>query len=237
MSRAGRVIGGASDGGRWMRHAGQMSEKRYPSVSGAWKRAKEGGARQKVIASSIHAVRRTKPTGPDQARAALIAEAARQGVTDLSERELKTMTDAVQLSPKDAATQAVSKGTAGVRSLWSGLQSAKPAWVELPDDVAALNLRGDQSLVPVVVEVEAPDLVQRLASELPAQNDGARSFDVWIARDPGTGAAAVCVGSLRLGHVPANHVAPIDAELDRRRFWVGASVRDGVVTVGLPDRA
>lgn len=214
-----------------------MSDKRKGSLSDAWKRAKEGGARQKAIATSIHAVRRTKPAGPEQARAALIAEAGRQGVTDLSDRELKTMTDAVHLSPKDTATQAVSKGTAGARSLWAGLQSSTPAWVELPDDVAALNLRADQTLVPVVVEIEAQDLVQRLATELPVQRDGGRGFNAWIARDPGTGAAAVCVGSLRLGRVPGDHVAPIAAELDRRRFWVGASVRTGVVTVGLPDRA
>ncbi|MGH8860233.1 MAG: hypothetical protein ACRDVG_03190 [Jatrophihabitantaceae bacterium] len=214
-----------------------MSEKRAAPLSRMWKRAKAGVPRQKVIASTIHAVRRSKPGSEERAREALITEAARQGVADLSAKELKAMTDAVVLKPKDAATQAVSKGTAGVKSLWASLQTAQPAWVDLPDDVAALNLRSDQTLVAVPIEVEAPEVVQRLIDELPAEKDGARTFDAWIALEPATDTAAVCVGSLRLGRVPAARAAVIRDELVRRRFWVGASVRDGIVTVGLPDQA
>ena len=83
-----------------------MSERESP-LSKVWKRAKEGAPRQKVIASTIHTVRRSKPGSAAQARGALIAEAAKQGVTDLSDKELATMTDAVTMSAKEAASTAV----------------------------------------------------------------------------------------------------------------------------------
>jgi hypothetical protein len=216
-----------------------VSERESP-VSKIWKRAKESAPRQKAIASTIRAVRRGKPTTAAKAREALIAEAARHGVTDLSDKELATMTDAVTMSAKEAASSAVTKGTAGAKSLWSSLQislqATKPSWIELPDDIAALNLRSDQERVPVTVVIEVPDVAERLTDDLAPDEDGERHFNVWVGTDPNTHAAAVCVGRERLGRVPDEHVAPIREELARRRFWVRATMRDGAVLVNLPDR-
>jgi hypothetical protein len=221
---------------RTMGQAGGMSDKREAPLSRLWKRAKAGAPRQKAIASTVYTVRRSKPVDTAQARAALIAEAARQGVDDLSDKELSTMTDAVTTSAKEGASQAIGKTTAGVKSLWASLQTSRPEWIELPDDVAALNLRSDQTAVAVPVEIEAPALVQRLIEDVPAEGDGTRTFEAWLALDT-AGVAAVHVGRERLGRVPAAHGAAVHDELTRRRFWVPGTVRGGVVTVGLPDHA
>ncbi len=82
----------------------------------------------------------------------MIDEAAKQGVADLSDKELRVMTDAVVTSAKEAATQAVTKGVSGVKSLWASLQTSTPEWVALPDNVAALNIRSDQTAVQVPVQ-------------------------------------------------------------------------------------
>jgi hypothetical protein len=212
-----------------------VSDRETP-LNRIWKRAKDGAPRQKAIAATVHTVRRTKPRSTEKARAALITEAAKRGVDDLSDKELATMTDAVTTSAKEAASQAVTKGTAGVKSLWTKLQTPKPEWIELPDNVAALLLRADQKPVDVAVEIEAPPVVERLTAEL-ADDDGVRTFDVWIALDPDSGASAVCVGRQRLGRVAATHAPVIREELQRRRFWVPARLVDGGVTVRLPDHA
>lgn len=213
-----------------------MSERESP-LSKVWKRAKEGAPRQKVIASTIHTVRRSKPRTAVAAREALIAEAAKQGVSDLSEKELATMTDAVTLSAKEAASTAVSKGTAGVKSLWANLQTSKPAWLELPDNVAAFNLRTDQRPVDVVIEIQVPAILARLTEDLTPDADGVRSFNVWLAIEPATDDAAVCVGHERLGRVPEANARAIREELRRRRFWLGAKLVDEAVTIRLPDHA
>lgn len=205
-------------------------------LSKMWNRAKQGAPRQKAIASTIHTVRRTKPTSADAAREALRAEAARQGVTDLSDRELATMTEAVTLSAREAAAGAVSKGRAGAKTLWTKLQTTKPAWIELPDNVAAFNRRSDQLPVDVRVIIEVPAVAQRLADDLAPDADGNRTFNVWLATDPATTVAAVCVGMERLGRVPDANAVAIRAELGQRRFWLPATLRDGVVTIVLPDR-
>jgi hypothetical protein len=213
-----------------------MSDRHEAPLSRLWKRAKAGAPRQKVIASTVYSVRRSKPADPARARAALIAEAARQGVDDLSDKELSTMTDAVTTSAKDGATQAIGKTAAGVKSLWASLQTSRPDWIELPDDVAALNLRSDQTAVAVPVEIESPALLARLIEQVPAEADGARTFEAWLALDS-AGLAAVHVGRERLGRVPAAQAAVVHDELSRRRFWVPGVLRAGVVTVGLPDHA
>jgi hypothetical protein len=212
-----------------------VSDRETP-LNRIWKRAKDGAPRQKAIAATVHAVRRSKTRSPETARAAIIAEAATRGVTDLSDKELATMTDAVTTSAKEAASQVVTKGSASVKSLWTKLQTPKPEWIELPDNVAALLLRADQRPVDVAVEIEAPAVLERLTTEL-ADDEGVRTFDVWIALDPETGASAVCVGRQRLGRVPATHAPVLREELQRRRFWVPARLVDGVVTVRLPDHA
>jgi hypothetical protein len=213
-----------------------VSERESP-LSKVWKRAKEGAPRQKVIASTIHTVRRSKPRSAAQARDALIAEAAQQGVTDLSDKELATMTDAVTMSAKEAASTAVTKGTAGVKSLWTSLQTAKPSWIDLPDNIAAFNLRSDQRPVDVAVEIQVPSTLERLTTDLAADAEGVRSFNVWLAIDPSSDVAAVCVGQDRLGKVPDANARAIREELQRRRFWVSAKLADGVVTIRLPDHA
>ncbi|HEY2299762.1 MAG TPA: hypothetical protein VGH43_18665 [Jatrophihabitans sp.] len=213
-----------------------MSERESP-LSKVWKRAKESAPRQKVIASTIHAVRRSKPHSAAQARDALIAQAAKQGVTDLSDKELATMTDAVTMSAKEAASTAVTKGSAGVKSLWTSLQTARPSWIDLPDNIAAFNLRSDQRPVDVAVEIQVPGTLDRLTADLAADADGVRSFNVWLAIDPRTDVAAVCVGRERLGKVPDQNARAIREELQRRRFWVGARLADDVVTIRLPDHA
>lgn len=205
-------------------------------LSKAWRRAKESAPRQKAIAAAVRTVRKDRPRA-GKVRDALVVEAARRGVTDLSDKELATMTDAVTMSAKEAASEAVNKGTAGVKSLWSSLQTTKPAWIELPDNVAALIRRGDQHPVDVSVVIEVPETVQRLVDDLPADAEGERSFNVWIALEESTRCAAVCVGTQRLGRVPDDHVAAIGEELQRRRFWVPATLHDGTVTISLPDRA
>lgn len=205
-------------------------------LSKMWNRAKQGAPRQKAIATTIHAVRRTKPRSAETAREALRAEAARHGVTDLSDRELATMTDAVTLSAREAAAGAVSKGKSGAKTLWTKLQTSKPAWIELPDNVAAFTRRSDQLPVEVTVIIEVPAVVQRLTDDLAADADGNRTFNVWVATDPTTTVAAVCVGMERLGRVPDANAVPIRAELSRRRFWLPATLRDGTVTIVLPDR-
>lgn len=217
-------------------HPGAVTERESP-VSNAWRRAKDRAPRQKQLAATLATVRRRKPGSPDAAREALVAEAARRGITDLSDKELATMTDAVTTSAKDAAAQAVSKGTAGIRSMWATLQTAKPAWTDLPDNVAALNLRSDQRPVDVTVTTEVPDVVDRLTAELPADEDGARGFNVWLGLDPATDAAAVCVGRERLGRVPDENVPAIRDELRRRSFWVRARLVDDTVRITLPDHA
>jgi hypothetical protein len=229
----------AGPGPRGIGHAGRMSEPDPPRatpLSKMWNRAKQGAPRQKAIAATIATVRRSKPRSTEKAREALRAEAARQGVADLSERELATMTDAVTLSAREVAAGAVSKGRSGAKTLWTKLQTTKPAWIDLPDNVAAFNRRSDQLPVDVNVIVEVPSVAQRLAEDLPADADGNRSFQVWLATDPTTTVAAVCVGMERLGRVPDANAVAIRDELGRRRFWLPATLRDGVVTIVLPDR-
>jgi hypothetical protein len=206
-------------------------------LSKIWKRAKEGAPRQKAIATTIHAVRRSKPRSAATAREALIAEAAKHGVDDLSEKELATMTDAVTMTVREAASGAVSKGKSGAKTLWTALQTSKPAWIELPDNVAALNLRNDQRPVDVEIVIEVPSVVERLTTDLAADADGVRTFNVWLAIDPTTTVTAVCVGNERLGRVPQTHAPAIREELHRRRFWVPAKLSDETVTVRLPDHA
>ena len=62
----------------------------------------------------------------------------------------------------------MTKGKAGVKSLWTALQTTKPAWIELPDNVAALNLRSDQTPVDVEIVIEVPSVVERLDADLAA---------------------------------------------------------------------
>ncbi len=202
-----------------------------------WKRAKEGAPRQKAIAASVHAVRRSKPRSAAKVREALIDEAAKHGVDDLSDKELSTMAEAATMTAREAASGAVSKGKSGVKTLWTALQTSKPAWIELPDNVAALNLRSDQRPVDVEIVIEVPSVVERLRADLAADDEGARTFNVWLAIDPITTVTAVCVGSERLGRVPQTHAPVLREELHRRRFWVPATLRDGAVTLRLPDRA
>lgn len=213
-----------------------MSDRESP-VSKLWKRAKENAPRQKAIATTIHAVRRTKPRSLVKAREALVAEAAKHGVDDLSDKELAMMTDAVTMSAREAAGEAVSKGRSGVKSLWTALQTTKPAWIELPDNIAALNLRSDQKPVDVEIVVEVPSVVERLEADLTADAQGVRAFNVWLAIDPTTTVTAVCIGSERLGRVPQTHAPVIREELHKRRFWTPAKLVDGTVTVRLPDHA
>ena len=73
------------------------------------------------------------------AREALIAEAAKHGVDDLSEKELATMTDAVTMSAREAASGAVSKGKSGAKTLWTALQT-----IEAGVDRTARQRRGAQ---------------------------------------------------------------------------------------------
>lgn len=214
-----------------------MVTDRESPLSKVWKRAKESAPRQKAIATTIHAVRRAKPRSLAKAREALIVEAAKHGVDDLSDKELAMMTDAVTMSAREAAGGAVTKGKAGVKSLWTALQTTKPAWIELPDNVAALNLRSDQKPVDVEIVIEVPSVVERLDADLAADGDGVRTFSVWLAIDPTTTVTAVCVGSERLGRVPQTHAPVIRDELRKRRFWVPAKLVDGTVTVRLPDHA
>ncbi|HEY8301120.1 MAG TPA: hypothetical protein VIG48_04420 [Jatrophihabitans sp.] len=209
---------------------------RQTPLAKAWNRAKQQAPRQKALAATVHAVRRSKPASAAQARETLVAEAARRGVADLSDRELATMTDAVTLRAREAATGAVDKGKAGARTLWTKLQTTRPAWVELPDNVAAFNRRSDQLPVEVSVIIEVPEVVRRLTDELPADADGVRTVNVWLATDPATTVAAVCVGMQRLGRVPDAQAVAIRGELARRRFWLPATLRDGVVAITLPDR-
>lgn len=213
-----------------------MSDRESP-VSKLWKRAKENAPRQKAIATTIHAVRRTKPRSLVKAREALVAEAAKHGVDDLSDKELAMMTDAVTMSAREAAGEAVSKGRSGVKSLWTALQTTKPAWIELPDNIAALNLRSDQKPVDVEIVVEVPSVVERLEADLTADAQGVRAFNVWLAIDPTTTVTAVCIGSERLGRVPQTHAPVIREELHKRRFWTPAKLLDGTITVRLPDHA
>ncbi len=216
-------------------HPGGVTDSESP-LTRAWKRAKQSAPRQKAIAATIHTVRRTKPRSIVKAREALIAEAARHGVDDLSEKELATMTDAVTLTAREAAGEAVSKGKAGVKSLLTALQTTKPAWIELPDNVAALLLRSDQQPVDVEIVIEVPSVVERLTADLTADAEGARSFSVWLAIDPTTTVTAVCVGAERLGRVPQTHAPVVRDVLHQRRCWTPAKLRDGTVTVRLPDR-
>lgn len=234
MSRHLRT--GAATGRARIGHSGRVSERETP-VSKLWRRAKESAPRQKAIAATVAKVRRSKPGSAEAARQALVAEAARRGVTDLSDKELATMTDAVTTSAKDAASQAVTKGAAGVRSLLTTLQTAKPSWLELLDNVAALNMRSDQRPVEVTVVIEVPDVVERLIDDVSPDEEGVRGFNVWLGIDPATGVAAVCVGRERLGRVPDENVPAIRDELERRRFWVRARLRDRAVRITLPDHA
>ncbi len=213
-----------------------MSDRESP-LTRAWKRAKDSAPRQKAIATTIHAVRRTKPRSAAIARDALIAEAAKHGVDDLSEKELATMTDAVTMTVREAATGAASKTKSQAKTLWTALQTSKPAWLELPDNVAALNLRHDQHPVDVEIVIEVPSVVERLTADLAADADGVRTFNVWLAIDPTTTVTAVCVGNERLGRVPQTHAPVIRDELHQRRFWVPAKLVDQTVTVRLPDHA
>lgn len=209
---------------------------RQTPLAKAWNRAKTQAPRQKALAATLTAVRRSKPTSTAQARDRLVAEAARHGVADLSERELATMTEAVTVSAREAAAGAVTKGKEGAKALWTKLQTTRPAWVELPDNVAAFHRRSDQLPVDVAVIIEVPDIVQRLVDDLPADTDGVRTFNVWLATDPTTTVAAVCVGMQRLGRVPDAQAVAVRDELARRRFWLPATMRDGTVTITLPDR-
>lgn len=209
---------------------------RQTPLAKAWNRAKVQAPRQKALAATVHAVRRGKPATPTKARELLIAEAARHGVSDLSERELATMTEAVTVRAREAAAGAVTKGKAGAKALWTKLQTTRPAWVELPDNVAAFHRRSDQLPVEVAVIVEVPTVAQRLADELPVDADGGQPFNVWLASDPVTTVAAVCVGTQRLGRVPDAQAVAIRGELARRRFWLPATLRDDAITITLPDR-
>lgn len=209
---------------------------RQTPLAKAWNRAKQQAPRQKALAATVTAVRRRKPATATAARELLVAEAARHGVADLSDRELATMSEAVTVSAREAAAGAVSKGKAGAKALWTKLQTTRPAWVELPDNVAAFNRRSDQLPVEVSVIVEVPEVLQRLTDELPADADGTQTCNVWLATDPTTTVAAVCVGMQRLGRVPDAQAVAIRGELARRRFWLPATLREGVVTITLPDR-
>jgi hypothetical protein len=189
------------------------------------------------MAATVAKVRRAKPGSDEAAREALVAEAARRGITDLSDKELATMTSAVTKSAKDAATQTVSKGAAGMRSLWTTLQTPKPSWLELPDNVAALNMRSDQRPVEVAVVIEVPDVVERLMDDVAPDEESVRGFNVWLGLDDTTNVAAVCVGRERLGRVPDEHVPAIRPVLEQRRFWVRARLKHRVVQITLPDHA
>ena len=210
-----------------------MSERKPAPLARLWKRTKETAPRQKVIASTTAHVRRAKPKTEEDARIALRAEAARQGVADLSDKELKVMTEAVVTSAKDAASQAVNKGVAGVRSMWANLQNPSPEWLELPDNVAALNIRSDQTKVQVPVILDPPELIERLTADL-SDRGGVRSFDCWLALE--NSVTLVFAGRTRLGSVDAAAAAPVFDVLARRRAWTPAQVLDGVVTVELPDQ-
>jgi hypothetical protein len=202
-------------------------------LSGLWQRAKDRAPRQKTIATVTATVRRSKPGDEQRARTALIDEAAKHGVTDLSEKELRVMVEAVTTSAREAASSAVSKTAAGAKSMWARLQTSTPAWVELPDNVAALNLRSDQNAVAAPVSVEEPDVVRRLVDELPANASGAREVDCWLSADETPSVAIVHVGKYLVGRVDAAVIADV---LARRRVWTPAVLRDGELTVQLPDR-
>lgn len=208
-------------------------EKKAAPLARVWNRTKEKVPRQKVIASTIHTVRKSKPPTVEAARDAVIVEARRQGVSDLSEKELKLMVEGTVTSARDAASNAMSSSVAGMRSLWSNLQTATPEWVELPDDVAGLNLRSDQLKVMVPVQVDSPQVFERLLADLPERN-GARTFNAWLSLDQSV--TVVAVGRMRLGWVDATAAAPVFDVLARRRAWTPAEIRGGVVTVELPDR-
>jgi hypothetical protein len=173
----------------------------------------------------------------DPCRTAHQAAFGSEGVDDLSDKELATMTDAVTMTVREAATGAVSKGKSGAKTLWTALQTSKPAWIELPDNVAALILRNDQRPVDVEIVIEVPSVVERLTTDLAADANGVRTFSVWLAIDPTTTVTAVCVGNERLGRVPQTHAPVIRDELHQRRFWVPAKLSAETITVRLPDHA
>jgi hypothetical protein len=212
-----------------------VTDKRDAPLTRIWRRTKEQAPRQKAIATTIATVRRAKPRSEEQARAALTAEAAKHGVVDLSDKELRIMLDAVVTSAKDAATQAVSKGVSGVKSLWANLQMSTPAWLEVPDNVAALNIRSDQKPVQAPVEIDSIDLLHRLEEDLSPGSDGERHFDCWLALEESV--TIVHVGSSRLGRVAADIAEPVFHVLARRPAWTPATLRGGAVTITLPDHA
>jgi hypothetical protein len=215
-----------------------MSSESGPPLRRLWDRVRDRAPRQKTLATVTASVRRTKPRTAEQARERLIAQAARHGVTDLTDKELRVMVDGVVTSAKDATTQAISKGTASVRAMWASLQQTSPEWTELPDNVAALNARSGQATVPVTVEVDAPDLLRRLHDELPAERDDTRSVNCVLSLAE-SGAVLVEVGSTPVGRIPEAQADVVRGVLARRKAWVpaavhGADAAAATLTVELP---
>lgn len=215
-----------------------MSDESGPPLRRLWERVRDRAPRQKTLATVTASVRRTKPRTAEQARERLIAQAARQGVTDLTEKELRTMVDGAVTSAKDATTQAISKGAASVRSMWASLQQNTPEWIELPDNVAAFNARSGQDTIPVRVEVEAPDVMRRLHEELPAERDDTRSVNCVLSLAE-SGAVLVEVGRTHLGRLPEPQAGLVRGVLTRRKAWVPATVHGSdadaaTLTVDLP---
>lgn len=207
-----------------------------------WNRVKDEAPRQKTLAAVTATVRKTKPRTAGDARTRLLDEAARRGLTDLTDKELRVMVETVTTSAKEATTQAVSTGTAKMRAMWAGLQQTTPTWTELPDDIAAFPIRSDQQLIKVTVDVDSPFVMRRLYDDLPADSDGERSLYVWLSVDDGSQAVLVHVGKETVGHVPDTHAAAVRDTLARRRGWVPAAVRgtdagSAWLAVELPDRA
>jgi hypothetical protein len=215
-----------------------MSSESGAPLRRLWDRMRDRAPRQKTLATITASVRRTKPRTAEQARQRLIGQAARRGITDLSDKELQVMVDGVVTSAKDATTQAISKGTSSVRAMWASLQQTSPEWTELPDNVAALNARSGQASIPVSVEIDAPDVLRRLHAELPAERDDTRSVNcVLSVADNGT--VLVEVGRTLVGRVPEYQAELVRDVLAHRRAWVpaavhGADPETATLTVELP---
>jgi hypothetical protein len=215
-----------------------MSSESGAPLRRLWDRVRDRAPRQKTLATVTATVRRTKPRTAEQARQRLIEQAARHGITDLTDKELQVMVDGVVTSAKDATTQAISKGAASVRAMWASLQQTSPEWTELPDNVAALNARSGQATIPVSVEIEDPDVLRRLHEELPAEHDDTRSVNCVLSLAD-NGAVLVEVGQTRVGRVPEYQSDLVRGVLEHRRAWVPAAVHGtdpetATLTVELP---